>query len=65
MEKYVSRVKQCLGSVLVWKLVHVPKDCNDKANALATVATSLPVTETIFLPIYYQSFSSIAPSQVS
>ena len=29
------------------------------------MAASLPITETIFLPIYYQPFSSIAPSQVS
>ena len=29
------------------------------------MAASLPITETIFLPIYYQPFSSITPSQVS
>ena len=65
MAKYVSRVKQRLGSFLVWKLEHVPKDCKDKADTLAAVAASLPITETIFLSIYYQPFSSIAPSQVS
>ena len=65
MEKYVSRVKQCLGSFSVFKLEHVPKDYNDKADALASVAASFPITEIIFLPIYYQPFSSIAPSQVS
>ena len=65
MEKYVFRVKLRLGSFWVWKLEHVPRDCNDKADALAAVATSLPITETIFLPIYYQPFSSISPSQVS
>ena len=62
MEKYVSRVKQRLGSFSVLKLEHVPKDCNDKADALAAVAVSLPITEIIFLSIYYQSFSSITPS---
>ena len=65
MVKYVSRVKQHLGSFSIWKLEHVPRDCNDKADALAAVATSLPITETIFLPIYYRSFSSITLSQVS
>ena len=65
MEKFVSQVRQRLGSFSVWKLEHVPRDCNDKADALAAVAASLPITETIFLPIYYQSFSLIAPSQVS
>ena len=65
MAKYVSWVKQRLGSFLVWKLEHVPMDYNDKADALATVAASLPITKTICLPIYYQPFFLIAPSQVS
>ena len=65
MEKYVSRVKQRSSSFSIWKLEHVPRDCNDKAYALAAVAASLPIAEIIFLPIYYQSFSSISPSQVS
>ena len=65
MEKYVSQGKQCLGSFSIWKLEHVPRDCNDKEYALAVVAASLPIAKTIFLPIYYQSFSSISPSQVS
>ena len=65
MAKYVSRVKQRLNSFPVWKLEHVPMDSNEKANALASVAASLPITETIFLPIYYQSGSSIASSQVN
>ena len=53
MVKYVSRVKQHLNNFPVWKLEHVPKDSNEKADALAFVAASLPITETIFLPIYY------------
>ena len=40
-------------------------NCNDKADALAEVASFLPIAETIFMPIYYQPFSSISPSQVS
>ena len=65
MVKYVSQVKQRLSNFLVWKLEHVPKDSNEKADALASVAASLQITETIFLPIYYQSISSIASSQVN
>ena len=65
MTKYVSQVKQRLGSFSVWKLEHVLGDCNDKVDALTTMAASLPIIETIFLAIYYQPFSSIAPSQVS
>ena len=59
MTKYVIMVKQRLAGFSTWKLEHVPKDSNEKADALATVAASLPITETIFLPIYYQLDSSI------
>ena len=54
MKKYVSLVKQRLGSFSAWKLKHIPKDCNEKVDALASVAASLPMTETVFLLIYYQ-----------
>ena len=60
MAKYFSRVKQRLNNFPVWKLEHVPKDSNEKADSLAFVAASLLITETIFLPIYYQLGSSIA-----
>ena len=65
MEKYVSPVKQRLGSLEAWKLEHIPKDCNEKADALAAMAASLSMTETVFLPIYYQSDSSIITTRVS
>ena len=35
-------------------------DSNEKADDLASMAASLPITETIFLSIYYQPVSSIA-----
>ena len=53
MVKYVALVKQSLAGFSTWKLEHVPRDYHEKANALAVVAASLPITETIFLPIYY------------
>ena len=62
MAKYVTLVKQRLTSFLAWKLEHVPRDYNERVDALAA---SLPITETIFLPIYYQLDSSIATVQVS
>ena len=65
MEKYVSLVKQRLGSFLAWKLDHIPRDCNEKVDALAAVAVSLPMTETVFLPIYYQPNSSIVTTRIS
>ena len=65
MEKYVSLVKQRLGIFSTWKLEHISRDCNEKADALAAIAASLPITETMFLPIYYQPDSSIITTQVS
>ena len=65
MAKYVTLVKQCLGSFSAWKLEHISRDNNEKADALAAVAASLPIIETIFLPIYYQPDSSIATVLVS
>ena len=65
MRKYVSLVKQCLGSFSAWKLEHILRDCNGKAEALAAVAASLPIIETVFLPIYYQPDSSIITTRVS
>ena len=65
IEKYVSLVKQCLGSFIAWKLEPIPKDYNEKVDALAAVAASLPMTETVFPSIYYQSNSSIITTWVS
>ena len=58
MAKYVSLVKQRLGNFSAWKLEHILRDC-------AAVAASLPIIETVFLPIYYQPDSSIITTWVS
>ena len=63
--KYVSLVKQKLNTLSTWKLEHVPRDCNERADALAVVAASFPITETVFLPIYYQPDSSILGAQIN
>ena len=65
MVKYVALVKQRLAGFSTWKLEHVPRDSNEKADALATVTAFLPITETIFLPTYYQPDSSIAIIRVN
>ena len=57
MEKYVTLVKQRLDNFSAWKLEHMTRDCNEKADILASVSTSLPMTETVILPIYYQPSS--------
>ena len=65
MAKYVSLVKQRLGSFSAWKLEHFPRSCNEKVDALAVVAASLLMTETVFMPIYYQLDSSIITTRIS
>ena len=65
MAKYVSLVKQQLGSFSAWKLEHIPRDCNEKVDALAAVDASLMMKETVFLLIYYQPDSSIITTRVS
>ena len=65
MAKYASLSKQRLNTLSAWRLEHVPRDCNERADALADVAASLPVRETIYLPIYYKLDSSILKTQVS
>ena len=64
MAKYVSLVKLRLGSFMAWRLEHIPRDSNEKANALAVVAASLPIKETVFLPVYYQPKSSTTANRV-
>ena len=65
MAKYVSLVKQRLGSFMAWKLENITRDCNEKVDALAAVAASLSITEIVFLPIYYQLDNSIITTRVS
>ena len=65
MAKYVSLIEQLIGRFSSWKMEHITRDINEKENVLATVAASLPITETMFLPIYYQLDSSIITTQVS
>ena len=65
MAKYASLVKQRLGSFPTWKLEHILMDSNEKADALAVVAASIPIRQTVFLPVYYQPASSITIDQVS
>ena len=65
MIRYASLVRQQLGSFAAWKLEHIPRDSNEKADALAAMVASIPIKENIFLSIYYQPTSSITTNQVS
>ena len=50
---------------MAWNLDHIHRDSNEKANALAIVVASLPIKETIFLPVYLLPASSITTNQVN
>ena len=63
--KYASLAKQKLDTLSTWKLEHVPRDCSERVDALAVMAASLPIKETVFLPIYYHPDSSILRAQVN
>ena len=65
MTKYASLVKQKLNTLSTWKLEHVPRDRNERADALAAMAASFSITKTVFLPIYYQPDSSILGAQIN
>ena len=64
MTKYASLAKQKLKTLTAWKLEHIPRDLNERADALAAVAASLPVKETIYLSIYYKPDSAILHDRV-
>ena len=65
MTKYVSLVTLRLGNFMAWRLDHVSRDSNEKADALAAMATSLWIKETVLLPVYYQPKSSITTNRVN
>ena len=65
MGKYVCLVKLRLESFLAWKLEHIHRGLNEKADTLLVVAASLPTKETVLLLVYYQAEPSIAPNRVN
>ena len=65
MTKYVNLVNLRLGSFIAWRLEHVSRNSNGKADALEAVVVSLPIKETVLLPVYYQPEPSITTNQVN
>ena len=65
MTKYVSLGNLRLGSFIAWRLDHVPRNSNEKADTLAAIAASLPIKETVLLLVYYLPESSITTSRVN
>ena len=65
MTKYAFLAKQKLNTLTTWKLRHIPRDHNERADALAAVAASLPIKEMIYLLFYYKQDSSILHDRIS
>ena len=65
MNKYVSLINLWLGSYVAWRLEHVLRNSNEKADALVAVVASLPIKETVLLLVYYQLESSITSNRVN
>ena len=65
MTKYVSLVTLRLGNFVAWRLEHVLRDSNKKADTLAVVAATLPIKETVLLLVYYHPELSITTSRVN
>ena len=64
MAKYVSLVNLGLGSFKAWQLEHILRNSNEKVDTLAAITVSLPIKETMLLPMYYLLESSITTSRV-
>ena len=65
MTKYVSLVNLRLGRFTTWRLEHDLRNSNEKADALAALAVSLPIKEIVLLLVYYLQESSITTSRVN
>ena len=65
MTKYVSLINLRLGSLLAWRLEHVPRTSYEKVDALVVVPGSLPIKEIVLIPVYYQLESSITTNRVN
>ena len=65
MVKYASLVKQRLGNFVAWKLEHISRDSNKKADTLTAMITSISIREIVFRLVYYQPTLSITTDQVS
>ena len=60
MARYLTKVRDILQRFPEWTIEKIRQTKNGRADALASIAASLPIKETIFLPIHVQANSSIA-----
>ena len=65
MAKYVSLINLWLGSFTACWLEHVPRISNENVDAFVAIVVSLPIKETMLLPVYYQPESLISTNRVN
>nr|CAN61771.1 hypothetical protein VITISV_041899 [Vitis vinifera] len=60
MARYLAKVKDTLQQFTEWTVKKIRQTENGRADALAGIAASLPIKETILLPIHVQTNPSVA-----
>ncbi|RVW14643.1 hypothetical protein CK203_085440 [Vitis vinifera] len=60
MTRYLAKIRDTLQRFTEWTIEKIRRTENGRADALAGIAASLPIKETIFLPIHVQANSSVA-----
>ena len=65
MAKYVCLVKFRMECFTAWKLEHILRGSNKKADALVAAVISLPTKEIVLISDYYKPESSIATNRVN
>lgn len=64
MTKYLLKVQESLSRLEEWAIEKIPRIENMQANALAGIAASFPIKESMLLPIYIQTAPTIVESHV-
>ena len=59
MARYLTKVRDTLQWLSEWTIEKIPRVDNVRVDALARIATSLPIKEAILFPIYVQTDPSI------
>ena len=52
MAQYFLKVRNTLDKLRKWVIKRIPSTKNVQANTLAGIAATLPIKETVLLPIY-------------
>ena len=59
MARYLAKVRDILQRFTKWTIEKIKRTENGRTDALAGIVVSLPIKETIFLPVHVQANSSV------